>query len=111
MTPSLFSEDLFGTIDREPPSVRGSETSIAAAKAIESRAGTDRRRVLEFIASRGALGATDEEMQLALAMQGNTQRPRRRELDQAAHIVKSGQKRKTLAGNPAVVWIAAKGKA
>lgn len=90
------------------PAQSHSPTSIAAAKAIEPKAGRGRGLVLDYLRSRGAVGATDEEMQIALAdvMPPNTQRPRRGELADAGLIYKSGQTRKTLSGHPAVVWVA-----
>ena len=61
------------------------------------------RRVLEFIASRGEEGATDEECQSELGMNPSTQRPRRGELANAGLIVKSG-KRLTSSQKRATVW-------
>ena len=94
------------------PYQRHSPTSRAAAVAIEPVAGTRRAQVLAFIRERGAVGATDEEMQLRIPMSPNTQRPRRVELVQGQHIVNSGRTRQTLAGDEAVVWVASEiGKA
>ncbi len=44
------------------------------------------RAVLEFIQERGAYGATDKQIQSGLNMSGDTQRPRRRELERAGLI-------------------------
>lgn len=103
-------KDLFDSIaatwPNEPPSVCGSDTSVTAAKRVETKAGTDRRKVYDFIRERGEQGATDSEIQIGLDMTGDSERPRRWELLKAKYIRDSGKKRETPAGNPAVVWIA-----
>lgn len=104
----MTQPDLF-TDWPEPPSMPGSETSIAAAKRIESRAGTDRRRVLDFIRDRGTAGACDHEIQIGLGLTGDSERPRRWELHKAGYIRDSGQRRETAAGNKAVVWCVVEG--
>jgi len=73
--------------------------------AIRSTAARLRARVLEFIQRQGAAGATDLEIQAGLNMSGDTQRPRRRELQQAGFIVDSGDVRSTAGGRAAVVWL------
>ena len=67
--------------DRPAPHSGGS-TSAAAAREIRGEAKTQRRQVLAYLIGRGQDGATDEEMQRDLEMPGNTQRPRRSELEQ-----------------------------
>lgn len=79
-------------------------TSAAAGAAILPKSGTLRRRVYDFIASRGDRGATDEEMQDVLEMGANTQRPRRVELLRDGLIRQSQEKRETKSGKLAVVW-------
>lgn len=96
--PSLFDTDV--------PYVRGSETSKAAAEAIEPKVPILREQVYAMILDRGAAGMTDEEMQRQLA--GNTQRPRRVELVKQGRIRPSGT-RKTASGREAVVWVAVEG--
>ena len=93
--------------DRLPPFRRHSDTSRLAAVDIYPRTGTLRRKVLDFICGQGWSGATDEEMQIALGMSGNTERPRRRELEIAGFIKDSGLRRRTLSGELAVVWACA----
>ena len=88
-----------------PPFSFGSPTSEAAAEQIASSAETLRAEVFAYIKAKGAEGATDDEIQQALGMAGNTQRPRRRELELASRIQKSGQQRKTLSGRLAAVWV------
>jgi hypothetical protein len=87
----------------QPPAVNV-PTSLAAADAIKPTADTLRRLVLDFLVLSGKYGATDEEMQLALGMPGNTQRPRRVELAHAGHIVMAPEMRRTRAGRLANVW-------
>lgn len=95
--------DLFA--DWTPPSQAHSPTSQEAAEAIQPRAETLRRAVLDYLRSRGEEGATDEETQEALAMSGSTQRPRRCELQEMGLVVDSGRTRPTRSGRAAVVWV------
>jgi hypothetical protein len=69
-------------------------TSLAAAEAVMPRTGTQRRRVLEYVASRREHGATDLELQQALALSGNSERPRRIELVEAGWLIESGLRRR-----------------
>lgn len=80
-------------------------TSLAAAIAIEPHAETLRERVYAAIVKAGERGATDEEIQAATGMDGNTQRPRRVELARAGAIEVAGL-RKTTANKDATVWVA-----
>ena len=73
----------------------GSETSRAAA-------------VYRFILARREHGATDCEVQDGLGMAGNTQRPRRQELEKSGLIVKTDRTRATSSGRQAAVWVAKK---
>lgn len=63
-------------------------TSQKAAAAIVPESQRLRRQVLEFIRQRGPAGATDEEIQMGLSMNPNTERPRRIELEQSGHILR-----------------------
>jgi hypothetical protein len=81
-------------------------TSVAAADAIKPCADTLRARVLDYIREQGKTGATDDEIQVALNMNGSTQRPRRVELFQAGKICMAPMMRKTRAGRNANVWVA-----
>lgn len=90
------------------PAQAQSATSVAAGKAIERKAPRMRAIVLECLRRCGAAGATDEELQVALAdvMPPNTQRPRRGELVTQGLVYDSGTTRKTVSGHPATVWLA-----
>ena len=92
------------------PFVKGSETSADAADSIVKPSAMLRRRVLHHIIECGNRGATDEEIQIALDMAPNTQRPRRVELEKAREIYKKfygGKhvKRITKSGRKAGVYI------
>jgi len=100
-TPSLFDDD------PAPPAQAHSPTSRAAADGIAPVSGELRRRVYEHLVGRGEDGATDEEMQGALAMGASTQRPRRIELVELGLVKDSGRTRRTKSGRSAVVWVAA----
>lgn len=93
--PSLFDPKP-GMVRRDAP-----DTSRAAAKAVMPRTGTQRRRVLDYIIGCGEHGATDLELQNALGLSGNSERPRRVELVDAELIVDAGRRRR---GH--IVWIA-----
>lgn len=97
----------------------GGATSSAAAREIRSEAKTQRQCVLAYLIAKGHEGATDEEMQRDLGMGGNTQRPRRRELEklhliEPHHIAGESDERHpegqhavtrlTQSGREAVVW-------
>lgn len=95
-------------VDCRAPYVRGSATSAAAAASLTAETmNALQRRVLDFIASRGEEGATDEECQRELGMNPSTQRPRRGELANAGLIVESGT-RLTSSRRRATVWRVAK---
>lgn len=85
------------------------DTSQDAATRARSSCDADRRRILQFIRAREK-GATDDEIQAGLEMDGNTERPRRVELARAGCIAgREGITRATRAGRPAVVWYFVKG--
>ncbi len=89
------------------PYVAHSEPSREAAADSLPRACRDRERVLEAIRAEGDLGLTDEELQTMLGLAGNTERPRRRELQQLGLIRDSGRRRSPAPGRiRATVWTA-----
>lgn len=98
--PDLFDDDDI------PPHQRHSETSRDSALLAKPKFPATMGAVLERLLARGARGATDEELQLALGMSGNTERPARVTLTARGMVADSGTTRKTLAGRNAVVWIA-----
>lgn len=105
-----------GTPDMKPsvPAQQHSDTSVRAAAAMLAQVGNLRWQVLHFLRSRGAEGATDNEMMEVLSEftghPGATFRPRRIELTAQGLVKDSGKKRKTRSGRQAVVWVAVEGK-
>lgn len=89
----------------EPPPHNGTPTSIAAADSITESADTLRARVLAYVVSRGAMGATREEIEVGTGIGGNTVRPRVRELIRDLRLVESGLMRSTCSGRLAVVLV------
>ena len=100
---SLFDS---ATVQESAPYAAGSETSKAAASEISPYLGRLQACVFDFIASRGPLGATDQEVQEALRIDSSTQRPRRCELAKKGLIRQAGIERETKSGRRAQVWIA-----
>lgn len=86
-----------------PPHQRHSTTSRQAAILATPRTGKDRDRVHAYLKARPE-GATDEEIQIDLHLQSDTERPRRRELQQDGLVVDSGRTRKTTHNRQAVIW-------
>ncbi len=80
------------------------ETARVAAVTAIPNTGTQRRRVYDYICRMGAVGATDDEIQVALDMNPSTQRPRRVELWEGGHITKTERTRMTRGGRQAIVW-------
>lgn len=89
----------------QPPSVRASRTSAAAADGIRSGSARLRQQVLDLLrASPG--GLTDEAIQGQLEMNPSTERPRRVELVALGLVVDSGRVGRTASGRSAVLWVA-----
>lgn len=90
-------------------------TSEAAAMSVAETKETQRRQVLEAIRAAGLEGATDDELQARLGLDGSSERPRRWELWKLQHIAirrdAAGDpvKRMTRTHRRAVVWIACEG--
>jgi len=77
------------------------QTSVKAALRAQPRSGTKRRLVFDYLRTHDA---TDEEIERALNISGNTVRPIRGSLVKDGLIVDSGARRLTIAGNEAIVW-------
>jgi hypothetical protein len=83
------------------------DTQYEAAEIAYPHTTTQRRKVYDHINGKGPHGATDTELQQALDLAPNSERPRRRELVQQGRIIDSGQRRPALdTGNASIVWIA-----
>jgi predicted transcriptional regulator len=65
---------------------------------------TQRQQILEEVAASMG-GMTDDEIQRALKLDGNTERPRRCELVKAGLLTDSGRARLTRSGRRATVWV------
>lgn len=101
-----------GDLDEPHAAVRtdASAESRAAAARVAPRAGTMRRRVLDAIADREPLGATDDELQHALDLPNHSEAPRRLELVNLGWVERGCQggrpmTRPTRSGSPAAVWV------
>ena len=79
-------------------------TAKTAALKATPRTGTQRRQVLDFIATCDEEGATDEDIQVFTLMDYSSQGPRRRELVEGGWVEDSGLTRATLAGDQVTIW-------
>lgn len=100
--------DLFGPYRGEPPAQAHSQTSLKAAASIKKSIGPLHWKILDHLRFHPS---TDEEIMDALDMGGNTERPRRRELELMGRIIDSGETRLTRSRRLAVVWKLTKGAA
>lgn len=89
----------------DPPH-NGTATSKAAARQIKVVAGTQRAEILRAIVEAGSEGLTDKEIQDALGMGGDTERPRRGELLKGGYVRESGELRETANNRKGIVWVA-----
>jgi hypothetical protein len=80
-------------------------TSKTAALKALPRTGSWRAKVYEFIKLQGFNGATDQEIESFLSLNGNTVRPTRMTLLKDGFIVDSGRTRKNINDNDCIVWI------
>jgi len=79
-------------------------TSILAANDAYPKSGTNRRKVYEYILAQGLRGATDQEMEKALKIDGNTIRPSRGSLVKDGWLIDSGTTRPNDKGHACIVW-------
>jgi len=85
-------------------------TSQLARAGIEHAIPSMSARVFDYIKRQGVLGATDDEIEVALTMRHQTVSARRRELVQASIVVADTYgtgRRETRSGATATVWVAA----
>lgn len=94
------------TLDLFAPYQRHSATSLEAARDIAGKAGTLRRLVYEYLCRRGEHGATDEQIQRDLGLDGSTERPRRVRLVELGLVEAAPHTRATRSGRQATVWVA-----
>ena len=92
------------------PHILGSETSRAAAQAIEPKLPAKEYAVLRYIVERGYVGATDDELErhfVAIGWATPTARARRVRLCEKGLLRDSGERRLTRHGKLATVWVPA----
>lgn len=94
------------TLFDNPLPHNGTDTSKLAAQSMRSQAIAQQQRVLEVIRRAGDAGMTDEQIQVALGLSGDSERPRRRKLVELGLVADSGAVRETASGHAAVVWVA-----
>lgn len=79
-------------------------TSVSAAEKVYPQTGSLRCKVYEFIVRRDLYGATDQEIESCLKIDGNTVRPTRLSLVRDGFIFDTGTTRKNSNGNDCIVW-------
>jgi hypothetical protein len=87
------------------PYHNGTQPSRAAAESARKFARSQTSRVHEFVASQGEHGATDKEIQTALNLDGNSQRPRRVWLRDHGFIQAKGEPEDITLRDGSTVWI------
>ena len=80
-------------------------TSIQAQIKAVPRMSSYKARVYQFLVDCMERGATDQEMQIALKMSGDTLRPTRGKLLKDGFIYDSGKTRQNSNGNECIVWV------
>jgi len=88
------------------PYAKGSVTSKAAAKSMVEPAKNQREWVRQFIWNQGAMGATADEVEVVLGINGSAVRPRIIELCEEQKIEKTELVRSTRKGREATVYVA-----
>lgn len=84
----------------------GNAESAAASESIEPDKARLRRMVLNYIASRGYVGATCEEVEFALGLRHQTVSARLTELKRLGQVRDTGRRRLTQSRRPAAVYVA-----
>jgi hypothetical protein len=80
-------------------------TSFQALIKVAPKYGSNRAKVYQYIVDRQERGATDQELQAALNMPGDTLRPTRLSLLKDGLIYDSGKTRQNVNGNDCIVWL------
>ena len=97
-----YREDI--AIDRNTVIISPSAKPTSALAALNAlpKSGSKRRRIYEYLRQCG--GATDEEIERALGISGNTVRPTRGSLVKDKFVIATDLERPTISGNMAIVW-------
>jgi hypothetical protein len=80
-------------------------TSILAQRSLSLFDKQTQRAAIHAAIAGSPIGMTDDELQQKLGMDGNTERPRRGELEKAKLIKDSGITRYTRKRRLAIVWV------
>lgn len=80
-------------------------TSIAAAQRVLPRTGSIRKKIYDYLQTTG--GATDEQIEDALHISGNSVRPSRGSLVDDGLVYDTGREHPTKSGNMAIIWAVA----
>jgi len=99
-----FSRMALELAEREPPHQAGNAPSAAAAASIKSVRTSIHQQIITYLMSKPN-GATDQMMQDDIGIEPNTQRPRRRELQEGNIIKDSGRTAATRSGRKATLWV------
>jgi hypothetical protein len=88
----------------DTPSVRADAPATSIKAAARSAKTLSRRMesILFYIRENG--GATDDELQIVLSLDGNSERPARQSLQKRNLIYPSAERHITRSGNEAIVW-------
>lgn len=79
-------------------------TSRAAAIRVYPETGSLRLKIYELLVRAGIRGATDQEIESVLMINGNSVRPLRGSLAAQGFIIDSGTTRENTNGNLCIVW-------
>jgi hypothetical protein len=104
----LYKELIAIDVDKVVIARKANINSIEAALKALPKSGTKRRKIYEYLERQGANGATDEEIETALQISGNTVRPTRGGLVEDGFVRDAGFNRPTRSGNDATVWTVTK---
>ena len=91
----------------DAPGYRRTDTSRAAAAAVESAASRLQAQVLAAISAAGEAGMTTNEIAAQIGVDKGSVQPRTSELRAIGSIKDSGQRRSNDSGRRAIVWSAA----
>lgn len=80
------------------------QTSVDARIKVEPKVGTLKRKIYELLLAKGLDGATDQEIERYLHLDGNTVRPIRGALVESGIVTDSGITRLNDKGNRCIVW-------
>jgi transcription initiation factor IIE alpha subunit len=100
----LYKELIAIDADKVVIARKANINSIEAALKALPKSGTKRRKIYEYLERQGVIGATDEEIETALQISGNTVRPTRGGLVEDGFVKDAGFNRPTRSGNDATVW-------